>query len=517
MGQRIGFLLIAVIGILVGCANPELARETGAQEPPSDEAAQAIEDGVVDEESSKAVAQTPVPAKAKDLNDNETDMQNLPETFNEGVDKWIEYFQGRGRDSMKRYLSRSSRYLPKMKAILKKHGLPEDLVYIALIESGFNAKALSRARAVGYWQFIRGTGRRYNLQQNYYVDERRDYIASTEAAAKYLKALYNLFGSWYLAIASYNVGENRIKNLVMRHYTRDFWQLAKDKRLPRETENYLPKFLAARLIAKHPEKYGFDDVVYEPPLDFKEVTFAKGINMKSFAKYVGMSLRELKALNPAYKRNVIPKRKGGAMVRVPSTMEDGTILAAYQKSQSSAKMQMVAVGNTRSYRIRRGDTLSHIAQRFGTSIRALRQANNWQRRSRIYPGQKIRIPKGRFVGSAASVAAVQKARKSESTYRIRRGDSLFSISKKFGVSISALKKRNGMGRRSVIQAGKKIVIPIVGAASSSSSKKGVHVVRRGDTLIRIAQKYKVKLSQLTSLNNIRRSTALSIGRKLRIP
>ena len=397
-----------------------------------------------------------VSSNSGDLKDDESDMAQLPVEFNEKVTKQIEYFQSpRGRKHMSRYLARSSRYLPAMKKILRKHGLPEDLVYIALIESGFNPNALSSARAVGYWQFIRGTGRRYGLQQNYYVDERRDFIASTEAAAKYLKALYNLFGSWYLAIGSYNVGENRIKNLVMKYYTRNFWDLAKKGRLPRETINYVPRFLAARLIAKHPEKYGFDDVVYEPPLSFKEVTFSKGIHMRKLAGNLGLTFSELKRLNPAYKRGIIPYRKGGTLVRVPKHLEDKIILAALQKSQSSAKMQVVAHGQTRNYRIRRGDTLSHIAQRFGTSIRALRRANNFSRRATLYPGKKIKIPTGRRVASRS----VAKAKRREKTYRVRRGDNLYVIAKKFDVSIAKLKKRNKMGRRSLLQIGKVLVIP----------------------------------------------------------
>ena len=449
---------------------------------------------------------------AADLNDNETDMRNLPVEFNDKVNKWIEYFQGRGRDHMKLYLSRSSRYLPQMKEILKKHGLPEDLVYIALIESGFNAKALSRARAVGYWQFIRGTGRRYGLQQNYYIDERRDFVKSTEAAAKYFKALYNLFGSWYLAIASYNTGENRVKNLVMKYYTRDFWDLAVRGRLPRETINYVPKFLAARLIAKHPEKYGFDDVVYEPPLQYKEVGFDKGLHIKKLAKNLGISYKQLQALNPAYKRGVIPKRKGGTVVRVPTHLDDKLILAALNKSKSTAKM-IATAGGGRSYRIRRGDTLSHIAQRFGTSIRALREANNLSRRSVLYPGKKLIIPTGRIVASKAKVVA--KTKKGETRYRVRRGDNLYSIAKKFGVSINSLRKRNSLSRRSLLKIGKILVIPRNGA--SSRKRKTHHIVRRGENMSKIASRYNVSLTKLLRANRLSRRSNLIVGKKLVIP
>ena len=403
---------------------------------------------------------TKAPNVEKDLNDNESDMKNLPADINERVTTWIEYFQGKGRPHMQRYLARSSKYLPRMKEILKEQGLPEDLVYIALIESGFNSKAYSRARAVGFWQFIRGTGRRYGLEQNYYIDERRDFEKSTEAASLYLKGLYNLFGSWYLAIASYNVGENRIKNLVMKHYTRDFWELAAQKRLPRETTNYVPKFLAARMIAKHPRKYGFENVDWHVPLDYKEIPIKnKGVNLASMAKNLGLPKQDLYDLNPSYKRGIIPKRSKEAKLRVPSYIVDDKINNALQASLSKVTLN-VATGAAENYRIRRGDTLSHIARRFGTSVRDLRVANNFSRRTVLYPGKKIIIPARYAKSKKSGKKPVLKS--GEKTYIVRAGDNLYNIAKRFGVSLSKIKKRNNIGRRSLLSIGSILVIPAVG-------------------------------------------------------
>lgn len=417
--------------------------------------------------TTESVAQA-APGTTTDLNDNETDMQKLPADLNEKVTIWIEYFQGRGREHMSRYLSRSSRYLPKMKDILKSHGLPEDLVYIALIESGFNSKALSRASAVGYWQFIRGTGKRYGLQQNYYIDERRDFIASTEAAAQYLKALYNLFGSWYLAIASYNVGENRIKNLVMKYYTRDFWDLARKDRLPAETINYVPKFLAARLIAKHPEKYGFDDVVYEPPLDFKEVDLNnQGVNIRAMAKNIGVAADELLALNPSYKQGIIPKSNmGGIKLRVPTHIDESLVVAALPKSSSSVAINVIPKDAGENYRIRRGDTLSHIAQKFGTSIQAIREANNLERGTLLYPGKMLIVPMGRTASSSSPRQVAQAPEVSlqpgEQKYVVQEGDNLYNIAKRFGVSLAKIKERNNLTRGRLLGIGHVLVIPVGG-------------------------------------------------------
>ncbi len=398
-------------------------------------------------------------AKEGDLNDNESDMQFLPEEINEKVTMWIDYFQGKGRPHMMKYLSRSSRYLPRMKEILRSHGLPEDLVYIALIESGFSSRALSRARASGYWQFIRGTGTRYGLEQNYYIDERRDFEESTEAASLYLKGLYNLFGSWYLAIASYNVGENRIKGLVMRHYTRDFWELAEKNLLPRETVHYVPKFLAARMIAKHPQKYGFENVDWLAPLDYKEIILNnKGVNLKQMAQNLGMNHQTLYDLNPAYKRGIIPKMKKVSKLRVPSHIVDDKINKALASSTTNVTIY-VASGESRNYRIRRGDTLSHIAVRFGTSVRAIQEANNFSRRTVLYPGKKIIVPGKAVASRKTAETKVMTLAKGERSYTVRSGDNLYTIAKRFGVSLSQIKKRNNLGRRSLLNIGKILVIP----------------------------------------------------------
>lgn len=517
------FVLLFLFLFATACSHMKRADESRDAILPTAAPIQPIEGGqeteIADPIEPVVSTATTTSTPVSDLNDNETDMRNLPVELNEKVTMWIEYFQGRGRDHMKRYLSRSSRYLPKMKEILKKHGLPEDLVYIALIESGFNSKAISRARAVGFWQFISGTGRRYGLQQNYYVDERRDFMLATEGAANYLKALYNLFGSWYLAIASYNVGENRVKNLVMKYYTRNFWDLAIKGRLPKETIHYVPKFLAARLIAKHPEKYGFDDVVYEPPLDFKEVALGgQGVNLQVLAKNLGMSYEDLSGLNPAYKRGIIPKRRGDdATVRVPTHMDDKLIVAALQKSSSNINMTVIASGSGHTHRIQRGDTLSHIAQHYGTSIQAIREANNMGRRAVLYPGKKLIIPTGRKIASVESSDEAPETTSSsgEKTYRVRRGDNLYNISRKFGVTINQLRERNKLDRRSILRVGSVLVIP--GKGAKRVARKNFHVVQRGETLLKIASQYNVPLSTLTEANDLSRRSVLYVGKKLVIP
>ena len=401
---------------------------------------------------------------------------------NRNVLQWIDYFQGRGRPHMERYLSRSSRYMPLMQDILRKEGLPEDLIYIALIESGFSATAHSSASAVGYWQFIRGTGKRYGMQIDSYVDERRDFVKATHAAADYFKGLYNLFGVWYLAIASYNVGENRVKNLVMKYHTRDFWKLARENKLPEETQNYVPKFIAARLIAKDPEKYGFTDIEYMPALEFDEAEFTTSIDIRKLATAMNLEYDDLRDLNPAYKRGVAFEKGGKLVLRVPKGQKE-VALAAANAAAAASKRVYVADEDFGYYRVRRGDTIASIAKKFGTSQRNIMQLNRMGNGTRLVAGKRIRVP-------SENVGGLTPKNSSER-----------------GPSTTALK---------AMTPGKKKTLALMKASNPMKSRK-VHVVRRGDTLIEIAQRYRISVRDLTKHNNLGRRAKINVGSRLEIP
>jgi len=227
--------------------------------------------------------------KIPDYNLPESD---IPLTVNSKVEGFIDFFQTSGRSGFAKWLSRSERYLPMMKEVLRKNSLPEDLVYLAMIESGFSPRAYSRASAVGPWQFVAGTGKRYSLRIDEWIDERRDPLKSTIAAAMYLKDLYGLFNNdWYLAAAGYNAGENKILRAIDRYNSTDFWDIAEGSYLKRETKNYVPKLLAAAIIAKEPAKYGFADVAYLPPLEFDTVVIESRTDLDLVADLIGVSLR----------------------------------------------------------------------------------------------------------------------------------------------------------------------------------------------------------------------------------
>lgn len=242
---------------------------------------------------------------------------DLPLTYNAQVKEWIKYYQTTGRGWFRNGLQRAYRYLPMIQDVLDQNNLPKDLAYMAMIESGFSSQATSQASAVGPWQFISETGRRYGLHINWWLDERRDFFKSTVAASKYLSFLYDKFGSWYLAAASYNTGEARIERLVRRHQSRNFWHIAKTGGLVEETQNYVPKLIAAMLIAKAPALYGFREV--ETPITQNtELFYAPGgTDLNALADYLGVTRKSMRDMNTELIRGYIPSSVRGHYIRIP--------------------------------------------------------------------------------------------------------------------------------------------------------------------------------------------------------
>ena len=287
---------------------------------------------------------------------------------------------------MRRSLARSGRYIDRMKEIFKEEGLPEDLVYLALIESGFNPYAFSRSGAVGIWQFMPYTGRHYGLEINWWIDERRDLDKSTRAAAAYLKNLYALFDDWYLAAAAYNAGEGKLGRAIKRYNTNDFWNLSQKSYLKQETRNYVPRFLAILTIARNPEQYGFEDIEYEAPLDYEVVNVQYAMDLAVVADGCGKDLKYLKKLNPQLTRGCTPPaRPGGYSLKVPKG-EGERFLAFCTKLKPSQRLTFVR------HKIKSGETLSHIASRYNVSIHSIMDSNNLSSRHKIRAGKYVVVP-----------------------------------------------------------------------------------------------------------------------------
>ncbi|MDZ4082501.1 MAG: transglycosylase SLT domain-containing protein [Bdellovibrionales bacterium] len=242
---------------------------------------------------------------------------DFPVTYNARVRKWIRYFQTTGRSSFRRWLERSTRYIPYIHSELKRAGLPTDIAYVAMIESGFSSSAVSHANAMGMWQFIAPTGERYGLNVDWWIDERRDYEKATKAAIGYMSDLFDQFGSWYLVAASYNMGEGGVRRLIKRHKTNSFWDLADRGALPEETRNYVPKMLAAMLIAKAPALYGFRDLEFHVPFAFEFYNAPGGTDLINLANHLGVSERSLTELNPELLKGFIPRDIKSHRIRIP--------------------------------------------------------------------------------------------------------------------------------------------------------------------------------------------------------
>ncbi|HSJ14501.1 MAG TPA: LysM peptidoglycan-binding domain-containing protein [Longimicrobiales bacterium] len=384
---------------------------------------------------------------------------DLPVTRNERVEDWIDFLKGRNADKTQLWLERSGRYGPMIQAELRRRGMPEDLLYLALIESGFSPRAYSKAAASGMWQFIAETGRRYGLSVNGELDERRDPIRSTTAALDYLQALYDRFGSWYLAAAAYNSGENRVERILreragsQRGADSLFWVIA--PHLPRETRDYVPLMLAAGHIAKEPENYGFAPIEYQEPLAFDVVWVPGATDLALIARAAGIAEEAVKDLNPHLMRDRTPAGRGWA-VRIPEgrraefaahfpKLYQEVRLAAAEAPALAATTK--AATGVRTHTVRRGETLGHLSRRYGVSVTALRNANGGVSPTRIRVGQKLRIPSG-----AVRVASAPSTR----THTVRRGENLSVIASRYDVSVRQLQSWNGMGSRNRIYAGQKL-------------------------------------------------------------
>jgi soluble lytic murein transglycosylase-like protein len=272
---------------------------------------------------------------------------DVPIQMNKQVRAYLVYFSTERKAVIQRYLSRSTRYLPMIKGVFQEYGLPEDLAYLAMIESGFNNKATSPAAAAGMWQFIRGTGLRYGLAIDSYVDERRDPEKSTRAAAKYLLDLYKQFGSWYLAAASYNCGEGRVQRELNQSNHKNFWELSANMCLPTETKNYVPQMIAATIIAKNPEKFGFKNVPYLPPQKVDQVQVNEPTSLKAAAFAVNMQADDIQVLNPGLLRGVTPPDSPNYTLNLPPNSRE-----LFSKNITLARLECPAVASRPVYTAR---------------------------------------------------------------------------------------------------------------------------------------------------------------------
>jgi len=496
------------------------------------------------------------PSAAPSAAGNEPDSQvlnapaaeGLEPQFNAEVYRYIEYFTGAGRSVFERWLRRSGRYMALFREVLQKEGLPPDLVHLVFVESGFNLHARSSSAAVGPWQFLRSTGRLFGLTVNQWVDERKDPEKSTVAAARYLKHLYTIFNDWPLTLASYNAGEGTILRAIKRQGTTNYWDL----RLPRQTEDYVPQFMAVLAISRDPSKYGFDDVELDDPMNFDEIALRGSVDLRAIARLSECSPDELRDLNPAVLRHAAPGSDGLTMLRVPK----GKGQVIMTKLQDGVAVP--AVDLTVRHRVRRGETLQGIANQYHVDAARLARANGIGRKhplrrgsvltvrssftgkvaladlepgdprgsTRYVPTRDIRVP--RTTLNAASDA------EGRVTHVVRRGETLASIAAQYEVSPEDVRRWNHLsisklrrGTRLKIRTGDAAIaspkvltsdslqIAALPAPRPASSRRTV-VVQRGETLGVIARRHGTTITALKRANRLD-GTVIRTGQRLKIP
>jgi len=434
-------------------------------------------------------------------------ISDLPLTVNPQVQHFLDAFthESEYRRRLEVGLQRSGHYLPMILSHLSTADLPSDLAYLPLIESAFSVKAYSRARAMGMWQFIASTARLYGLRVSPLVDERRDPERATEAAVAHLADLYSTFGDWNLALAAYNSGAGNVRRAIRRAHSHDFWEIR--RYLPRETRNYVPAFLASVIVAKNPEKYGFEPPPDGSPWEYDEVTVPDALDLQFLADNLGVPADRLRELNPAVRRDLTPAGRK-TRLRLPAGTADEAqeILQSVPRAKWAPRLV---------HTVRRGESLYLLARRYGSSVRAIRQANGLHR-NLIHPGQALIVPRLGY----SSVNTARPARRSvghSGTYQVRSNDTLWDIARSFDVTVDHLCAANGITRRATIRPGQTLAIP--GSPRETRRIAAVHHtyrVRRGDTLYDIARRFGTSVPALKRANGIRGSR-IHPGDVLRIP
>lgn len=408
---------------------------------------------------------------------------DMPIDANERVVASLHFFQTRGRKTFATWLQRAGRYRTLIVDILRREGMPSDLFYLAVIESGLNPRAYSRARAVGLWQFMAHTGRMMGLERTHWIDERRDPIKATHAAARYLKDLFAEFGDWRLALAAYNAGPGRVRRAIARADTNDYWQLD----LPRETKNYVPLFMAAAVIAKDPQLFGFKPQAEEPAFAYEKVVLPEDwpyVDLKAAAQLLGIKRQALHDLNPELRQDITPP---GSRTPYALRVPPGKGQMLLDQYPSLPTPQKAAI---QRYQVQRGDTISGIAQAFGVSTRVIAAANSLRNPNLIRPRQMLYIP-------IPAAPRAEQARGSRGTYTVRPNDVLSRIAFQHGVSLRDLMKWNGL-KTTLIKPGQELMV------RQAVPSGATYTVQPGDTLWELARHFSVSVADLRAWNGLKK-------------
>lgn len=435
----------------------------------------------------------------------------IPYILNDDVEKEIRSFLGPEKEFFLASYQRSFRFRPMIKEELKKAGLPEELSWLPLVESGFKISALSPARALGLWQFIPSTGYKYGLNRDDWIDERLDPLKATRAAISYLKDLHGMFGDWLTVLAAYNCGEGRVARVISSqqiNYLDRFWDLY--QALPYETARYVPRFLATLHLIREPKKYGLDLDAVGPmpePVSHEIVPINRQTHLKDIAQALGVSEEELALLNPELRFKITPDRS--YELKIPAGMKEKFLAAADDIPRWTDPLPLAKRKGRTVYiahRVRPGESVYTIARKYGTTTKAVRASNRLGSRE-VKAGERILVPV-----TKTTYAQKQPMKKLDGdTYQVRKGDTLLAIAQKYGIPAGELKRINNL-KSNNLTVGQVIRLK---EANATTKKRGTYVVKKGDTLIKIAQKNNIDVERLKSLNKIRgNGESLKVGQVL---
>ncbi len=449
-----------------------------------------------------------------DIYDQDTTRYDVPIVKNSRVLAMIDFFEHEGREPFSLWLKRSGKYLAMIQQILSEYGLPKDLAYLALIESGFNPKAYSYAHAAGIWQFIPATGNKFGLRKDFWLDERRNPYKSTVAACLYLKDLYSEFQDWPMALAAYNCGEGKIRRTTKNENIQDFWKLRK---IPRQTYHYVSSFMAATIIAKNPVRYGFNIAEYDTP-DVTETVFVnKCIDVGKLAKGLQIDPTVIRDLNPELRRWTTPPTEKMYALKIPQGLQNKSQQIIAQLPEEKPLLWI-------KHLVRRGENLSRIAKRYGISILTIKEANALNT-NHIFAGQRLQIPVGKPTAkekqrtSSEATASIKKQVLSQNgskiVYSVKVGDNLSKIASLFRVSVNGIIAWNNLSEKGEIYPGQKLILySFVLMDDNGAGKSQIqYEVQPGDHLTRIAQSFDVSVEDLKVWNSLAGGTVFS-GQRL---
>ncbi len=434
----------------------------------------------------------------------------IPLVMNKEVEKAIKAFTGKEKNFFLNAYKRSGRYRPAIVEALKAEGLPEELSWLPLIESGYKIRALSSARALGMWQFIASTGYKFGLERTSWVDERMDPEKSTIAAIAYLKELHGIFGDWTTALAAYNCGEGRVLQTIKRQkisYLDNFWDLY--AKLPRETASYVPRFIAVLHIINDPKKYGMELPQPDSEIAVETVTINKEAHLKTIASKIGVPYEELKSINPELRKQVTPNTPYA--LKLPEGKTD-----IFKTKLSEIPVYVPPVPPYIVHRVKSGESLSVIASKYRSSTKAIMRTNNLKKSSFIKPGWKLKIPTKAWRSSAKKSPReyMVKDKDNMHEYTVRRGDSLWEIAKSFNTTTKAIQTLNNL-KSTTLQVGQVLLLPKTTVLIDTAETQQ-YTVKNGESPYLIAKKHKMKLSDLLKLNNLTPRSTIFPGQSIQV-